>query len=49
MENRYYGRAWTGYDVEKRMNGENGEDPIVYIAENGAVYHIARNCAYLIL
>ena len=47
MENRYYGRAWTGYDVENGENGEKGEDPVVYIAENGTVYHIARNCAYL--
>ena len=47
MENRYYGRAWTGYDVERRISGENGEDPMVYIAENGTVYHMARNCAYL--
>lgn len=47
MENRYYGRAWTGYDVESRAGGAGGEDPIVYIAETGTVYHVARNCAYL--
>lgn len=47
MENRYYGRAWTGYDVESRAGGTGGEDPIVYIAETGTVYHVARNCAYL--
>lgn len=47
MENRYYGRAWTGYDVASRAGGAGGEDPMVYIAETGTVYHIARNCAYL--
>lgn len=47
MENRYYGRAWTGYDVAGRAGGGEGEDPVVYIAETGTVYHIARNCAYL--
>lgn len=47
MENRYYGRAWTGYDVKKRETGGKEEDWVVYIAENGTVYHMARNCAYL--
>lgn len=47
MENRYYGRAWTGYDAEHKQSGIEGEDPIVYVAETGAVYHTARNCTYL--
>ena len=47
MENRYYGRAWTGYDVAERSEGMPGEDSIVYVAEKGTVYHIARNCSYL--
>lgn len=47
MENRYYGRAWTGYDTEHKKDGMKGEDPVVYIAETGSVYHIARNCTYL--
>lgn len=47
MENRYYGRAWTGYDVEGRQSDMSKEDPIVYVAENGVVYHVARNCTYL--
>lgn len=46
MENRYYGRAWTGYDVERKA-GDSGEDPIVYVAQTGDVYHMARNCTYL--
>ena len=47
MENRYYGRAWTGYDVENRADQGKGEDPTVYVAANGTVYHMARNCVYL--
>ena len=47
MENRYYGRAWTGYDVASRVSDETAEDPIVYVTENGSVYHVARNCSYL--
>lgn len=47
MENRYYGRAWTGYDVVGRQGDKSATDPMVYITETGTVYHIARNCAYL--
>ncbi len=47
MENRYYGRAWTGYDVAVRQSDMSAEDPVVYIAEHGTVYHLARNCSYL--
>ncbi len=46
MENRYYGRAWTGYDVENGQGGQE-EDPIVFIAETGVVYHMLRSCTYL--
>lgn len=47
MENRYYARAWTGFNVENRQSDRLEEDPLVYVAENGTVYHIARNCRYL--
>lgn len=40
--NRYYGRAWTGYDV---AGGEEAEE--VYVAENAQVYHIERECTHL--
>ena len=42
--NRYYGRAWTGYDV---ANGEDGQE--VYVAENAEVYHLERECTHLLL
>lgn len=37
---RYYGRAWTGYDVEK-------EEKYVYVAENAEVYHLDRECTHI--
>lgn len=47
MENRYYGRAWTGYDVTGGQGDALTGDSIVYVTENGTVYHRARNCSYL--
>ncbi len=47
MENRYYGRAWTGYDVGNGLSDMSEEDPVVYVTEHGTVYHVARNCTYL--
>lgn len=36
--------AWTGYQDQR---GENGDSDIVYITDNGLVYHEDRNCSYL--
>ncbi|MDE6386572.1 MAG: hypothetical protein K2L82_02055 [Lachnospiraceae bacterium] len=47
MTQRYYGRAWTGYDVTQYVSDSNQEDPMVYITETGTVYHSNRNCTYL--
>lgn len=47
QKQRYYGRAWTGYDVERAGGGGAVDDPMVYITENGTVYHTNRGCAYL--
>lgn len=47
MENRYYGRAWTGYDVTCGQGNRQEEDRIVFIAETGTVYHPVRSCTYL--
>lgn len=44
---RYYGRAWTGYDVEGNVSDFTLEDPMVYITETGTVYHTNRNCTHL--
>ena len=47
MTQRYYGRAWTGYDVTQYVSDVRQEDPMVYITETGTVYHLDRNCTYL--
>ena len=43
---RYYGRAWTGYDVEGK-NGEETQVEYVYVAENAQVYHLERSCSHI--
>lgn len=47
MCQRYYGRAWTGYDVTQYVSDMREEDPMVYITKTGIVYHLDRNCTYL--
>lgn len=43
MENRYYGRLWTGYEV----TGE--KEAIYYLTENAEVFHTTKNCTHLML
>lgn len=44
MMNRYYGHIWSGYE----LSGD--EHPsVVYITENGSVYHESRDCTHLSL
>lgn len=47
VSQRYYGKAWTGYDVTQYVSDMQQEDPMVYITETGTVYHLDRNCTYL--
>lgn len=47
MSQRYYGRAWTGYDAAGAVSGGTEEDPMVYVTKTGTVYHLDRNCTYL--
>lgn len=47
MSQRYYGKAWTGYDVMSTVSDVNIEDPMVFITKLGTVYHLDRNCTYL--
>lgn len=44
---RYYGRAWTGYDVTPEENGREAEEEYVYITENAEVYHLSRECSHI--
>lgn len=43
MSNRYYARAWTGYELE----AESGDGDYVYVTEYGTVYHERISCSYL--
>lgn len=47
VKQRYYGRAWTGYDVEGSVSDFTTKEAMVYITETGTVYHCNRNCTYL--
>lgn len=47
MSQRYYAKAWTGYDASGSVSDFSAEDPMVYVTETGTVYHIDRNCTYL--
>lgn len=40
MANRYYGHFWNGYEIPTN---------VVYVAENGEVYHIDAMCTHLYL
>ncbi len=46
LYSRYYGKAWTGYEVAGDSDGEETEQN-VYITENGSVYHTSRYCTHL--
>lgn len=42
--NRYYGRAWTGYDVETKKTQDKR---YVFVTESAEVYHTSRDCSHL--
>lgn len=43
MTSRYYGRAWTGFDV----GGITEQKTYVYVTEDGQVWHSRGDCSYL--
>jgi hypothetical protein len=45
MSNVYYGHIWNGYEIGESASKEE----IVYVTENGTVYHLSRNCTHLLL
>ena len=47
MANRYYGHIWNGYDISNPEEESQLLEDIVYMAENGQVYHEDRNCTHL--
>ncbi|MCM1099763.1 MAG: hypothetical protein NC079_09825 [Clostridium sp.] len=45
MSNRYYGRMWTGYELDTSLSAL--EQDVVYVAEHGEVYHERADCTHL--
>lgn len=49
MANRYYAHIWNGYEISDDPEQSEQELDVVYITENGVVYHEDRNCTHLVL
>lgn len=47
LYNRIRTRAWTGYDNAAHSAEGSTEEEIVYITQDGSVYHRSRSCGYL--
>ena len=48
MYRRMRPRVWSGYDNESETSAEKQKEEMVYITENGEVYHTSKSCTYLI-
>lgn len=40
-------RAFTGYDNTRHGTSDNSEEELVYVTENGSVYHRSLGCSHL--
>lgn len=47
VESRFYGHAFTGYDLTNSVGAEVSEEEMVYVTEYGEVYHRDISCRYL--
>ena len=47
VESRYYGHAWTGYDISSGLEIEGLDEEMVYVTEYGEVYHRSIDCEHL--
>jgi hypothetical protein len=47
VESRYYGHAWTGYDLAGGFASDELQEEMVFVTENGEVYHRDINCKHL--
>ncbi len=47
IQARYYGHAWTGYDLSEGFGSDEEEEEMVYITESGEVYHRDIDCVHL--
>ena len=46
LSNRSYLHMWTGYDG-KGISGAGSSEQMVFVTENGSVYHLTTGCSYL--
>lgn len=49
MKNRCRMKAWTGYRLPMSESEKSLEEELVYVTENGSVYHKSRQCSHLAL
>lgn len=47
VESRYFGHAWTGYDVSSSAPSLGTEEEMVFVTEHGTVYHRSASCSHL--
>ncbi|MCR5671902.1 MAG: hypothetical protein K6G10_12930 [Butyrivibrio sp.] len=47
VEARFYGHAWTGYDIFGGIEGGTNEEEMVYVTEHGEVFHRNIDCKHL--
>ena len=47
MSNRYYGRIWSGYNLDNGNLARPAEKDLVYVTENRSVYHENAGCSHL--
>ena len=47
VQSRYFGHAWTGYDISSGLEMEGVEEEMVYVTEHGEVYHRSIDCEHL--
>ncbi|MBQ3796409.1 MAG: hypothetical protein II842_09040 [Butyrivibrio sp.] len=47
VESRFYGHAWTGYDISGGLQTDLTEEEMVYVTEHGTVFHRDVNCTHL--
>ncbi len=47
VESRYYGHAWTGYDITSGLETREYDEEMVYVTEHGSVYHRSIDCQHL--
>ncbi len=47
VEGRFYGHAWTGYDLTDGFANEETGEEMVYVTDHGEKYHRDIDCRYL--